>query len=460
MAFAIAPFNIAHRGARSLAPENTMAAFLKALEAGAHGIESDVRVSADGRLILHHDSTFERTTDVARAFPKRRAQPVHTFDWQEITRLDAGAWFGERDPFATIASGDVNTAEAAAFCGAAIPLLEEALVFVRDHDLFFNIEIKPLPKVLAGFDVAAKLIEQVEKTGLNTRLFSISSFHHPYLRRVKKLRGDIEVNALIGENLAKPQDWGDYEFAVYNANVDLIDMLQLEEAWRRGRRVNLYTVNHFAQMQHYLNLGVEKIITDYPQLLSGHFSAGDDSHSRPRAFQPFADRLSRDIRNELSKAFVRSLAEGTPAAFSKVAEKFLAGAPDLCYRDYIDDRLERYGRILDRVRAAPADDFRLALMAWDEQLFFEVHEILEPLWLKAEGDYKLFLQAMIRAAGCYMKDEAGYPGPAARLAAKALPVLVENRHMLAEEADADRLIRALTPPLSPPPQLLAQEPLP
>lgn len=449
------PFNIAHRGARSLAPENTMTAFRKALEVGAHGIESDVRISADGRLILHHDFTFERTTDIARVFPKRKSQPVHTFDWREISRLNAGSWFAESDPFATIATGEVSPSEVAAFYGSAIPLLEEVLVFVREHHLFFNIEIKPQPAVGAAFDLAAHVIKQVERARLDNDSFSISSFDHQYLRRVKELRADIEVNALIGENLARPQDWGDYEFAVYNANVDLIDMLQLQKAWRHGCRVNLYTVNQLAQMQHYLEIGVGKVITDYPQLLSGQTtSAAEDFLLQSRRFQPFADRLSRDIRNDLAKAFAVSLAKNSQTPFRKVAMEYRASAPDSCYRDYIDNRLKRYSRVFNHMQTLQADTLRLALMLWDEKLFFEVHEILEPVWLQAEGNTRLFLQAMIRAAGCYIKREAGYPEPAARMAAKALPVLEANRDLLDGHTDTDRLIKALTPPLSPPPLLL------
>ncbi|HKJ66047.1 MAG TPA: DUF309 domain-containing protein, partial [Desulfopila sp.] len=391
------PFNIAHRGARSLAPENTMIAFRKALEVGAHGIESDVRVSADGRLILHHDLTFERTTDVARMFPQRRSQPVHTFDWLEISRLNAGSWFAESDPFATIATAEVSPSEVAAFYGSAIPLLEEALVFVREHDLFFNIEIKPQPAAVAAFDLAAQVIEQVERARLDNDRFSISSFDHQYLRRVKELRADIEVNALIGENLARPQDWGGYEFAVYNANFDLIDILQLEEAWRHGCRVNLYTVNQLAHMQHYLGIGVEKVITDYPQLLSGHAPAADGSRLQSGRFQPFADRLSRDIRNHLSKAFALSLAEGSQTPFRKVAKEYLACTLEPCYHDYVNNRLKRYSRVFNHMQTLQADTLRLALMLWDEKLFFEVHEVLEPVWLQAEGSTKLFLQAMIRA---------------------------------------------------------------
>ncbi len=71
--------NIGHRGARSLAPENTLAAFRKAWDIGADGIEVDVQVSADGQLVIHHDKTPARTTNVLECFPDRANQPITTF---------------------------------------------------------------------------------------------------------------------------------------------------------------------------------------------------------------------------------------------------------------------------------------------------------------------------------------------------------------------------------------------
>ena len=68
--------NIAHRGARSLAPENTLLAFEKGWEIGADGVEVDVRALEDGSLIIFHDSSLERTTDVSLRFPHRVSAPV------------------------------------------------------------------------------------------------------------------------------------------------------------------------------------------------------------------------------------------------------------------------------------------------------------------------------------------------------------------------------------------------
>ena len=114
-------YNIAHRGARSLAPENTMAAIDKAWRVGAHGVEVDVSVTADGELILFHDDLF----------PKRTEQPVTAFTWEELQRLDAGSWFLESDPLGEIGEGNVTPSEQSAIGGVQIPLLEDVLIYVK-----------------------------------------------------------------------------------------------------------------------------------------------------------------------------------------------------------------------------------------------------------------------------------------------------------------------------------------
>ena len=89
---------------------------------------------------------------------------------------------------------------------------------------------------------------------------------------------------------------------------------------------------------------------------------------------------------------------------------------------------------------------------WNLGLFFEVHEILEHAWYDAQGDYKLILQALIRAAGVYIKLEYGYQGPAERMAAKALTVLEAHRDSLQKWFKPEPLFEALRE-LSPPPRL-------
>lgn len=256
-------YNLAHRGARSLAPENTMAAIKKAFEIGAHGIEVDVRISADGHFILMHDPTLRRTTDVHLRFPERANDPVETFTLEELQQLDTGSWFVDSDPFGEIAAGTVSAAEAERLRGARIPRISEVLAFVKNNRWFINIEIKELPDPKR----VGVLLALIDAIRLPVTWVSISSFRHSYLRHLQEVRPEIEVNALIGESETEPQDWGNYEFQIYNANVDLTDEIQIARALEHGCQVNLFTVNEPEQMKRFLQAGVSKIITDFPQRL-------------------------------------------------------------------------------------------------------------------------------------------------------------------------------------------------
>lgn len=171
-------------------------------------------------------------------------------------------------------------------------------------------------------------------------------------------------------------------------------------------------------------------------------------------FQPFTDRLSRDIRNDLSESLMEVISTGTLVSARKIADKYLNNNPAHCYQEYIEQRLLSYRKILSTLREGPSDPLFQGLVLWDEQLFFEVHEVLEHAWMKAEGTERLFLQAMIRAAGVYIKLEMGYTDSAERIAKKALPVLEENNDRLASYINPDKLLDALNNLTQNPPKLL------
>ncbi|ADW19355.1 protein of unknown function DUF309 [Desulfobulbus propionicus DSM 2032] len=172
-------------------------------------------------------------------------------------------------------------------------------------------------------------------------------------------------------------------------------------------------------------------------------------------FDPFRDRLSRDIRNQLSAALPACLREQRLAPAQGVADRFLAARPGPEQVAYIHDRLERYARFLDGIASGPEDVLWQGLVLWDLGLHFEVHEILEQAWHRAQGTEKAFLQAMIRAAGVYIKREYGFVDATAQLAAKALPVLDANRDRLAAYTDPQRLLEAMRHPWEDAPRLLA-----
>lgn len=174
-------------------------------------------------------------------------------------------------------------------------------------------------------------------------------------------------------------------------------------------------------------------------------------------FEPFQDRLSRDIRNSLSRALTMALAERNSTPFETAAASLLDRDLNRCYRDYIESRLNRYRLAFARIQRGDQDPFRQGLVLWDLQLFFEMHEVLEHAWYHAEGSRKAVLQAMIRAGGVYVKLEYGYTRQAAKIAAKALTVLEGNTAMLGEYFAPRELLQALRTLAPDPPHLLGHD---
>ena len=259
--------NIAHRGARSLAPENTLLAFDKAWDLGAAGFEVDVQVLADGTLVIHHDTTLARTTDVSECFPDRASHPITTFIFEEIRTLDAGSWFIDSDPFSQISSGSVSFADIERMYNLQIPTLEEVLQYVKGKNWRVNLELKKVAKPLSDFPMVDEVLKLIKHHRIDNDQFAISSFHHPYIDKVKHQYPEIEINALIGSKRSLRNKWNDYSYQIYNANVEYIDQYQVEKAREKGCTVNLYTVNDVSMMMNYFDWGVNALITDYPQVL-------------------------------------------------------------------------------------------------------------------------------------------------------------------------------------------------
>ena len=159
-------------------------------------------------------------------------------------------------------------------------------------------------------------------------------------------------------------------------------------------------------------------------------------------FNPFEDRLSRDIRNDLSETVLELIESGSTTAAEEVAARYRRKHPAGHYLDYIDQRLQGYKLALESL-SENHDLLDQAAAFWDLELFFEVHEILEPAWMTATGDRKRLLQALIRAAGVYINLELGYEQRARKIGAKALPVLKELHQDLIGSINGEALIAAL-----------------
>jgi len=157
------PRIFAHRGASSLAPENTIAAFSKAMEVGARWFEFDVDIIGDGSLIVIHDDTLDRTTNGSGSY--------YQLGFSDIRRLDAGRWFSDTYRF------------------ERIPEAADALAFAHAQQMGVNLEIKPC----AGGDLLRERLIEALAVTLNgdkvpSRLI-VSSFDHELLAALPQRRG-------------------------------------------------------------------------------------------------------------------------------------------------------------------------------------------------------------------------------------------------------------------------------
>jgi glycerophosphoryl diester phosphodiesterase len=231
-------FLYAHRGASAEAPENTLAAFRRALAAGADGIELDVHLSADGVPVVIHDEALERTTDGHGAVA---AHPLAM-----LQSLDAGSWF------------------APPFVGEPLPTLEQALRLLAGR-LRLNLEVK---QTRAGMAVL-ELLEQFPQAEA-----VISSFDHALLVRLRCAAPDLAL-AVLAES-----DWHlalsrarALRACAFHPRADLVSRPLLAAC--RGLRLPVFawTVDDPAEARRLARLGIDGLFTNDPAFLRQDFPA-------------------------------------------------------------------------------------------------------------------------------------------------------------------------------------------
>ncbi|MDH3331675.1 MAG: DUF309 domain-containing protein, partial [Desulfobulbaceae bacterium] len=123
-------------------------------------------------------------------------------------------------------------------------------------------------------------------------------------------------------------------------------------------------------------------------------------------FDPFKTRLARDIRNHLSKSFLQALAEKDVSVFQRCTADFLQQNPEPPYAHYLKERLARYEEAYAIIEKRKLKKILQQVpILWDLKLYFEMHELLELEWKKAEGGRRRALQGLIRAAGMKIHAE-------------------------------------------------------
>ena len=151
----------------------------------------------------------------------------------------------------------------------------------------------------------------------------------------------------------------------------------------------------------------------------------------PDDFDPFNDRLSRDIRNTLSEAFVDALARRQPFEYQAAAKKWLTEKLAAGYVNYIKDRLHRYDIVLEKIIVFRLNDARLqSLVLWNYGLFFEFHDHLERIWQKTTGDEHQAIKGLIKAAGVYIHMEHNHEKAVESLSTKSFNLMRRYSHCL------------------------------
>lgn len=235
-----APLLLGHRGAKKYAPENTLAAFNLALQQGADGVELDAKLSADGVVVVHHDTTVDRTTNGTG----RLAQ----LSFAALRELDAGSFFSDD------------------FRGEKIPTLEEVFESIGERAMI-NVELTNYSTPRDS--LVEKVCELVRRHALQKNII-FSSFFPGNLKKAARFlpevpRGLLTQISLLGLwGRSFGFNFGDY--AALHPFISDVTAQTVQRVHRLNRKINVWTANTEEEVRRLISWGVDGIITDDPLL--------------------------------------------------------------------------------------------------------------------------------------------------------------------------------------------------
>lgn len=280
-----------HRGARGLLPENTLASFQRAMELGVTTLELDVGITKDGVLVIHHDQTLnpDITRDAGGRFLDARGPAIHSLTFDELRQYDVG----RLKPGTAYAR---NHPDQQAVDGARIPRLADLFELAKGNPkVRFAIETKLHPEkpgeTPAPEPFARALVEEIRKAGLERRS-QVLSFDWRTLQVVQKIAPEIPTVYITAQrprfdtiraDAGSPwtagfqhRDHGSVPKmikaaggSVWSANFNDLTAASVREAQALGLKVLAWTVNDPLVMERVLDLGVDGLITDRPDLAIG-----------------------------------------------------------------------------------------------------------------------------------------------------------------------------------------------
>lgn len=225
----------AHRGASKERPENTMAAFRRAAELRADGIELDVHLLKDGSLVVHHDSDLGRCETVKGK--------IYDFSGKNIQSFSIGEWFSPK------------------YKRETIPFFQEVLDFLKANNLFLNVEIK----AESGFlnDIADRVVLLLNEYNMVNRCI-ISSFNHYVLKEIKEKYPQYKTGVLYVEDLSLDivAYCQKHQFDAIHPYYRNVSRELVERCHKSGISVNVWTVDSPADILRMMEYGVDRVISN------------------------------------------------------------------------------------------------------------------------------------------------------------------------------------------------------
>ncbi|MCT4612294.1 MAG: glycerophosphodiester phosphodiesterase family protein [Clostridia bacterium] len=232
----------AHRGAQELAPENTINAFKKAIDIGAHGIELDVQLTKDEEVVVIHDYRIDRTSNGLGR--------VSDYNLEEIRSMDFGGWYSEE------------------YKGEKIPKFIEVINIIKNENIKLNVELKSNINDTANV-LVNKVVEIIEENNILDNVI-VTSFNHKELVEVKKLNSNIEtgilyegvLNNLIeyAKSIGATSIHPDYEYI----NKELIDLAHENDMKVRAWYIHGMTAQ--ADLKKLIEYGIDGLIVNNPKM--------------------------------------------------------------------------------------------------------------------------------------------------------------------------------------------------
>ena len=226
---------LAHRGDSAHCPPNTLAAFRRAVEVQADGIECDLRVTKDGVMVICHDETIDATST--------GTGKISEMDFQTLRKEDFGSWFGPQ------------------YAGEKLPTLEEMLEIVKDLP-YLNIEIKDFG--VNKEENIDRFYDMLKKYGCFERTM-VSCFDMDLLDDLKKRHPDVRIGFLYVEKEQVLDVAKEHGCTAIHPYLQRLEKETVDKAVSQGLEVNIWTADSEEEIQKCIDLGCTGIITDEPE---------------------------------------------------------------------------------------------------------------------------------------------------------------------------------------------------